>query len=97
MGRDAAGMTIEDLMRNTLANIARSELGWDAAEQASSMPDIPILRIFEGRIGAEFSRTKLAKAFMNWMRPNPDGFSALNEAEQERFKGLTARINASFE
>jgi len=61
------------------------------------MPDVPILKIFADRAGAEYSRTKLAKAFMNWMRPKLDGFGALSEIEQSRFKDLMAKINASFE
>ena len=88
--------TIEDLMRNTIVSVARSELGWDISQQVQSMPDVPILRIFEGN-AKEYSRMKLAKAFMNWARPKIDAFSTLEEDEQERFEKLIDMINRSFE
>jgi hypothetical protein len=88
--------TIEDLMRKTLANIAKSELGWDVVQYVASMPSTPILKIFDDRMGSEYSRSKLAKAFMNWARPKIDGFSMLDAEEQKRFKNLFAEINASF-
>ncbi|MCL1905088.1 MAG: ATP-binding protein, partial [Methanomassiliicoccaceae archaeon] len=50
--------TIEDLMRNTLVSVARSELGWDVEQYVSSMPTTPILKIFDDRMGSEFSRMK---------------------------------------
>ena len=88
--------TLEDLMRDTLTAVAKSELGWDVAQYASTMPNVPILKIFDDRMGNEYSRMKLTKAFMNWARPKKDGFASLTADEQKRFKNLLAEINASF-
>ena len=87
--------TVEDLMRKTLANIARTELGWDVQQYVDSMPETPILKIFDDRMGNEYTRAKLAKAFMNWARPKIDGFSMLDGEEQKRFARLFSEINAS--
>ncbi|MCL1984054.1 MAG: ATP-binding protein [Methanomassiliicoccaceae archaeon] len=88
--------TIEDLMRNTLVGVARSELGWDVAQYVSSMPNTPILKIFDDRMGSEYSRVKLTKAFMNWARSKTEGFALMEADEQKRFKNLMAEINGSF-
>jgi hypothetical protein len=88
--------TIEDLMRTTLAAVAKSELGWDVTQYVTSMPTVPILKIFDDRMGNEYSRMKLTKAFMNWARPKIDGFSTLLPEEQKRFKNFMNEINASF-
>jgi hypothetical protein len=88
--------TFEDLIRNTLLNVAKSELGWDAVQYAASRPNTPILKIFDERMGSEYSRTKLAKSFMNWSRPKLDGFGLLDADEQKRLKALMAEINLSF-
>ncbi|MCL2142786.1 MAG: ATP-binding protein, partial [Methanomassiliicoccaceae archaeon] len=88
--------TVEDLMRDTLASVAKSELGWDVSQYVVSMPSTPILKIFDDRMGNEYSRTKLTKAFMNWSRPKIDSFTSLSEGEQKRFINLMAEINASF-
>jgi hypothetical protein len=88
--------TIEDLFRNTLINVARTELGWDVSQHASSLPNTPILKIFNERMGSEYSRTRLTKAFMNWARPKIDAFSSMDQDEQKRIKRLMAEINASF-
>ena len=94
--RDIATPTIEDLIRDTLILVARSELGWDVAQHAASMPNAPILKIFQERMGSEYSRAKLTKAFMNWARPKLDAFSMLTADEQKRFRNLFGRINGSF-
>jgi hypothetical protein len=47
-------------------------------------------------MGSEYSRTKLAKAFMNWARPKIDAFSSFTPDEQKRLKHLINEINASF-
>jgi energy-coupling factor transporter ATP-binding protein EcfA2 len=94
--QDITMPTIEDLFRNTLASVAKSELGWDIMQYVTSMPTTPILKIFDDRMGSEYSRTKLAKAFMNWARSRIDGFSFFTADEQKRLKHLINEINASF-
>ncbi|MCL2785974.1 MAG: AAA family ATPase [Methanomassiliicoccaceae archaeon] len=94
--RDIEMPTFEDLIRNTLVTVAKSELGWDVSQHAASMPNVPILRIFDERMGNEYSRTKLTKAFMAWARPKIDAFSTLEQDEQKRMKDLMAEINSTF-
>jgi energy-coupling factor transporter ATP-binding protein EcfA2 len=88
--------TIEDLMRNTMISVARSELYWDALHAVQSAPEVPILKIFESRV-KDYSRMKLAKAFMSWARPKINAFSMLEEDERERFKVLIGSINRALE
>jgi len=88
--------TIEDLMRNTLISVARSELYWDVSHAVQSMPEVPILRIFEEKV-KDYSRMRLAKAFMSWARPKINAFSMLEEDERERFKTLIGTINRALE
>lgn len=94
--QEISSPTFEDLIRNTLANIAKTELGWDVTQYVASMPSTPILKIFDERMGSEYSRTKLTKAFMNWARSKLDAFNMLDADEQKRLKALTGEINASF-
>ena len=88
--------TIEDLFRDTLLNIAKTELGWDVSQYASTMPNAPILKIFNERMGSEYSRAKLSKAFMGWARPRIDAFSTLDHDEQKRLRDLMSEINSTF-
>jgi hypothetical protein len=93
---DVATPTIEDMIRETLISVAKSELGWDVAQHSASNPNSPILKVFDERMGNEYSRAKLTKAFMNWARPKIDAFSRLTADEQKRLKRLYEEINASF-
>jgi hypothetical protein len=58
---------IEDLQRDTLIDVAKSDLGWDVAAAAAAAPAQGIVRNFEHAI-TDFSKYKLAKGFLGWAR-----------------------------
>ena len=58
---------IEDLLRTTLVQIAKDDLGWDISAVAKKQSQRPIVDIFAAEI-KEFSKYKLAKAFIRWAR-----------------------------
>lgn len=70
---------IEDLLRNTLVAVARSELGWDIKEVATKQPQRPIVGIFAAEVD-DFSKYRLAKAYLRWTREH----SAVDLTEDER-------------
>jgi hypothetical protein len=59
---------IEELLRDTLVEVGKSECGWDVSDAASSQPTRGIVDIFAAEIGKEFSRYRLAKGFLRWSR-----------------------------
>ncbi len=81
---------IEDLLRDSLVVIAKSELGWDVADAAGASPSQGIVSVFERSI-QDFSKYKLAKAFLRWTRNHaaPD----LRSHERECVNKLFAHIN----
>lgn len=81
---------IEDLLRETLLKVAQSELGWDISNTANSQPSRPIIDIFSSEI-MDFSKLKLAKAFLRWARNNEA--SNLLENEITQWKALVEKIN----
>lgn len=58
---------VEDLLRSTLVAIAKTELSWDVSAVASANPSEPIVKIFTRSV-ADFSKYRLAKAFLQWSR-----------------------------
>ncbi|MCY4653732.1 MAG: AAA family ATPase [Dehalococcoidia bacterium] len=81
---------IEDLLRNTLVEIARSELGWDVTEVADKQPQRPIADIFAAEIN-DFSKYRLAKAYIRWTREH--SASDLTESERSSWVKLIKRVN----
>ena len=63
---------IEDLLRTTLIKAAKDELGWDVGVTATAQPARPIVDIFKEQL-AEFSKYKLAKAYVRWTRSHQAG------------------------
>ena len=83
---------IEDLLRDTLVDVAKSELGWDITAAANSQPNRSILDIFADKIGnRSFSKYRLAKAFLRWTREHEA--NDLTETECNQWKVLVATIN----
>ncbi|MCF5721849.1 AAA family ATPase [Pseudomonas syringae] len=80
---------IEDLLRNTLVEVAKSDLSWDITTAIASATDKPIIDIFSKTIGKEFTKYKLAKAFLRWSRDHSIADLASHEVE-----GCTNLINA---
>jgi AAA ATPase-like protein len=83
---------IEDLLRETLIHIARNKLEWDVANAANEQPERRIVDLFNSEIG-DFSRYRLAKAFVSWTRDHKA--SDLPSKERSQWKTLIERINAT--
>ena len=83
---------IEDMLRSTLILIAKSSLGWDVATMASAQPSRPIVDVFASEVG-DFSKYRLAKAFLRWARDNDA--SALTDDERRQWKKLIISINSA--
>ena len=86
------GPEIEDLLRDTLVNVAKTGLGWDIEETAGQQPARPIVDIFTKEIGkGTFSKYHLAKAFLRWTREHDA--ADLTDVERTQWKELIKTIN----
>jgi predicted ATP-dependent endonuclease of OLD family len=83
---------IEDMLRSTLVKVAKESLGWDVAATAEAQPTRPIVDLFGAEI-SDFSKYKLAKAFLRWSRDHSAG--DLAEEERRQWKKLIEAINAA--
>ncbi|PYL09405.1 MAG: OLD family endonuclease [Verrucomicrobia bacterium] len=81
---------VEDLLRKTLVEVAKNELGWDVSEAATNQRDRSITEIFSTQV-PDFSRYSLAKAFLRWTRDHRA--SDLSDAERAQWKKLISTIN----
>jgi predicted ATPase len=88
-----AAPEIEDLLRDTLIEVGRTECGWDVMVQASSQPTRAIVDIFEAEIGSDFSKYRLAKAFLRWSQSHTS--SDLTDTEQLQWATLIGAINSA--
>ena len=83
---------IEDLLRSTLAGIAKAELSVDVTAEVVAQPDTPIVDLIT-RGGATNFKYKLAKAYVKWTR---DHVAAdLTEAERKGWGKLLNAVNAA--
>ncbi|MGA6099102.1 ATP-dependent nuclease [Stutzerimonas marianensis] len=80
---------IEDLLRDTLAIIAKADLDWDITSALGNASEKPIVDIFQKQIGKDFSKYKLAKAFLRWSRDH-----TANELKAHEVEGCANLINA---
>jgi predicted ATPase/energy-coupling factor transporter ATP-binding protein EcfA2 len=83
---------VEDLLRSTLVQVAKNDLGWDVAATAAAQPARPIVDIFTAEI-ADFSKYRLAKAFLRWTRDHEA--KELSDDERRQWKKLIEAINAA--
>jgi len=81
---------IEDLLRETLIAIVKSEYSKDCKSIADSQPTRPIADIFAQEV-PNFSKYKLAKAFLRWCKVNDS--TKLTTEEIENWKKLIDKIN----
>lgn len=81
---------IEDLLRETLITIVKTEYSKDCKSLSDSQPSRPIVDIFAQEV-PDFSKYKLAKAFLRWCKDNDS--SKLTPEEIESWKKLIERIN----
>lgn len=84
------GPEIEDLLRNTLVEVARDRCGWDVEQIAASQTQRRLVDILTAEV-AEFSKLKLARAFMTWLGEN--GFKGLTADEQTAVKKFFTTTN----
>jgi len=82
---------IEDLLRDTLLRVAYDELDIDAFERASSEPHRSVCELLGDGIGRSFSKHRLAKAFIHWMRNR--GWDDLPQHERDVALALFAAVN----
>jgi hypothetical protein len=80
---------VEDLLRETLIGIARDTLSIDVSADAAAQPSRPIIDLLN--VNAEFSKYKLAKAYVRWARDHTA--SELTSTERDQFKALFEKIN----
>lgn len=81
---------IEDLLRNTLTSIAKGLYGVDLNEQVKKQKSRPIIELFTAEI-KDFSKYKLAKAFVRWTRENDS--TKLDKNEVNRLIALMNQVN----
>jgi hypothetical protein len=81
---------VEDLLRDTLVALANTELSWDISSAASANPQEPIVKIFTRTI-TDFSKYRLAKAFLRWSRSHSSADLATGELAQ--WSTLFEKIN----
>lgn len=81
---------IEDTLRETLVTVAHKELGWDVRATSKSQPKRPIVELLNGEI-KDFSKYKLAKAFVRWTRDHEA--SDLASDERAALASLMTKIN----
>ena len=83
---------IEDLLRDTLVDVAKTDLGWDIAVIANQQPARPIVDIFTKEIGkGTFSKYHLAKAFLRWTQGHEA--ADLTDIERNSWVELIKRVN----
>jgi hypothetical protein len=81
---------IEDLLRETLVQVAFDDLGWNVLATAAAQPARPIVDIFTAEV-PDFSKYKLAKAFLRWTRTHEA--SDLSSGERSQWTALVGAIN----
>ena len=87
---------IEDLLRDTLIDVAKTDLGWDIEKIAGQQPARPVLDIFTAEIGKRtFSKYRLAKAFLRWTQQHEA--ADLTEIERNQWKELIKTINKALQ
>lgn len=81
---------IEDLLRETLIRIVKSEYSVDCQSLSDSQSSRPIVDIFAQEV-SDFSKYKLAKAFLKWCKENDS--TKLTSGEKENWTKLINQIN----
>ncbi len=81
---------IEDIFRETLIAIVKDEYGVDTKATATGQPNRPIVDIFSSEV-PNFSKYKLAKAFLKWTKTH--AANELTSNEQTNLTKLIQQIN----
>ncbi len=86
---------IEDILRDTLLDIARNECGWDAIAFAQTQPKRPVIDVIKSVAKNDFSKYKLAKAFIRWSRDH--SMADLQETEIAQAEKLIDKVNKALQ
>jgi len=86
------GPEVEDMLRSTLVQVAKNDLGWDVVGMAAAQPSRAIVNVFSTMV-PHFSKYRLAKAFLRWTRNH--GAADLSEDERRQWKKLIEAVNAA--
>lgn len=86
---------IEDLLRDTLLSVAKNQCGWDAIAVAQAQPTRPIVDVLKSVAKTDFSKYKLAKAFIRWSRDH--SLNDLQHHEIEQAEQLIVKINKALQ
>ncbi len=81
---------VEDMLRQTLLAVAKSELKWDVEKTAATQAGRPVVDLFASEI-KDFSKYRLAKAFLRWCRSHQA--SDLTEDERNQWASLFKSVN----
>ena len=84
------GAEIEDIFRETLVRVAKQYLDWDIKMIAETRATQPIAKVFKDNV-PDFSKYKLAKAFLRWTRESTS--SDLSSSEREQAQKLIDGAN----
>ncbi|MBQ8541664.1 MAG: AAA family ATPase [Clostridia bacterium] len=90
-----SAVEIEDILRDTLLNIAKDQCGWDAIAVAKTQAKRPIVDVLKSVAKADFSKYKLSKAFIRWSRDH--GLNDLQPHEIAQAGQLIEKINKSLQ
>lgn len=86
---------VEDILRDTLLTIAKEECGWDAISIAQIQIKRPVVDILESVAKEDFSKYKLAKAFIRWSREHELNDLRVDEITQA--EKLIEKINKALQ
>lgn len=86
---------IEDILRDTLLTIAKEQCGWDAIAIAQMQVKRPVVDVLESVAKKEFSKYKLAKAFIRWSREHD--LKDLQTSEITQVEKLIEKINKALQ
>ena len=86
---------IEDIPRDTLLTIAKEQCGWDAIAVTQAQEKRPIVNVLESVAKKDFSKYKLAKAFIRWAREHD--LNNLQAAEIARAEKLIEKVNKALQ
>lgn len=86
---------IEDILRETLLDIAKNECGWDAIAVAQAQPKRPVVDVIKSVAKTDFSKYKLAKAFIRWSRDH--SMTDLKTDEIAQAEKLIEKVNKALQ
>lgn len=81
---------IEDLLRDTLVALVKDEYKVDVTATVTAQPNRPIIDVFTEKV-PDFSKYKLAKAYVRWTRNHEA--KDLTEKERNQWKKLIQDVN----